>query len=155
MNASFTTESARLPRRRLVALLALFVVAGGCGKKPPRPKHYPAQVHGTVSLDAETLGFGTVTFLPEVAESAGGRPGIARIESDGSFRVGNANPSKPTGLLPGRYKVTVLAMRPDPAGTGDPIAQLAVPEVYTEPTRTPLIVDVAAGPNRFEFDLRR
>jgi hypothetical protein len=113
----------------------------------------PAEVRGIVTLDGQPLSFGTVTFIPELAESDGGRPGQARIEPDGSFTIGTANPTKPAGLLPGRYKVAVLAMKPIPNASADRLTELAVPARYTEPTKTPFAVTVAAGPNHFELPL--
>jgi hypothetical protein len=135
--------------------LALVILAGGCGEKTPRPKEYPGLVTGVVTLDGKPLGTGTITFIPDVAETEGGRPGLARIETDGSFWVGSANTTKPAGLLPGKYRVTVLAMKPDPTGTGKPIAVPIVPERYTEVDSTPFVdIEVQEGKNHFSFDLQ-
>lgn len=131
----------------------ILLLLAGCGSKSERPKEYPGLVTGRVTLDGKPLSGGTITFVPEVAEEEGGRPGLARIEPDGGFWVGSANPAKPAGLIPGRYRVTVLAMRPDPTGTGNPIAQMTVPEVYSEAATSPLEATIVAGKNRLTFDL--
>ena len=137
----------------LALLVGVFIAAPGCAKKP-RPTSYPGQVQGTVLLDDEPLSRGTVTLIPQVAEKEGGRPGIARIDSEGGFWVGNANPTKPTGVPPGKYKVTVLAMQPgaDPSG---PIAKLLVPDRYVEESTTPFVVEIAAGDNQLDLRLQR
>jgi hypothetical protein len=144
---------------RLVAsclLVVTFVTPlPGCGRKRSSEPVFAADVRGSVFLDEEPLGWGTVTFIPDVPESSGGRPGIARIGPDGTYWIGNANLDKPAGLRPGRYKVTVLAMTPDPAGTGLPVAELAIPESYADPATTPFEVHVLAGANHFDLRLKR
>lgn len=141
----------RAGRRGACRLVLVAMVALGCQQRAPRPMLLPAEVRGKVTFDGRPLAFGTVTFIPELAESQGGRPGLARIEPDGTFTVGTANPTKPAGMLPGRYKVTVLAMKANPSGGS--LAELTIPARYTELTTTPFSVDVAAGQNHFEFAL--
>lgn len=131
------------------------VALAGCGKKSESRPDYPAQVLGVVTLQDRPLSTGTVTFIPDKEENEGGRPGIARIEADGSYRIGNANPDKPAGLPPGKYKVTVLVMKPDPTKTGYPVAELVIPDVYTDYVRTPFEVNVIAGANEHNFNLQR
>jgi hypothetical protein len=116
--------------------------ARDAGTAPPA-----AEVSGVVTLDGKPLDAGTVTFIPEIAEEAGGRPGIARIGPNGRYQLGNANPEKPLRFYPGRYRVTVLAMQANPSNTGRSIAVLTVPERYTSPRTTPFIQEVVAGKN--------
>ncbi|MFO0948121.1 MAG: hypothetical protein U1D30_19745 [Planctomycetota bacterium] len=125
----------------------------GCNGKKERPSVYPGSVKGQVFLDGKPLTQGTITFIPELPEEAGGRPGLARIEEDGSYWVGSANRTKPSGLIPGKYKVTVLTMKPNP-GEGQPIATLAVPEKYTEIGTSPLEANIVEGENVLRFDLQ-
>lgn len=134
---------------RLGAMVALAGFAMGCGHKAPKSRAYPADVTGVVRLDGQPLEGGTITFVPLIGEEAGGRPGVGRIESDGRYRVGNANVDGRTGLKPGRYRVTVLTMRP----SGEKLARLVSPERYADDRTTPLLTDVVDGANRRDFDL--
>lgn len=140
--------------RRMRPLLCLVLVSLslGCRGKKERPSAYPGSVRGQVFLDGKPLVHGTITFIPVISEEEGGRPGLARIEEDGSYWVGSANLGKPSGLLPGRYQVTVLAMKPNAPG-GEAIASLAVPEKYTEVRTSPLEATIVAGENVLRFDL--
>ena len=150
-----------MTRRRLVLWAARFTITVGllattlltlaaCGAKEARPDHWPARTAGTVLLDGTPLGSGTVTFLPEASEADGGRVGLARVD-DGAFVVGNATPTKPGGLKPGRYRVTVLSVVPDAAGR---LTQ-RIPEPYTDVDATPLVVEVVAGENSVPLVLTR
>jgi hypothetical protein len=106
-----------------------------------------------VTLNGRPLSHGTVTFLPVTESQERVDPGIARIEPDGSFWIGNANLSKPAGIQPGRYKVTILVMNPRAPDETGPPARLGVPEVYTDPSTTPYEFDVIKGQNRFRLDI--
>lgn len=138
-----------MPARLLILVaLVMSVATIGC-EKAPRQDRATATVEGRVSLDGRPLTFGTITFIPDLAEAAGGRPGIARIEPDGSYRLGNANPEKPAFLRPGRYRVTILAMIP---GAADgPMARMAVLQRYADFRTTSLTAQIAIGANRCDF----
>lgn len=110
-------------------------------------------VSGFVSIAGQRLPEGTITFIPELAEEAGGRPGIARIESDGSYQVGNANPDKPQGLAPGTYRVTVLAMNVRNHDAGPAQLEHRVPEIYSDWRTTPLKLRVSGPISNANFDL--
>lgn len=152
---SLARRSSILRGLALVLLAGVCLSESGCSERTKTRPDYPAQVRGTISLEDRPLPSGTVTFIPDKEENEGGRPGIARIESDGSYRVGNANPDKPAGLPPGKYKVTVMTMAPDPTKTGYPVAELVTPEVYADYTKTPFEVEVIAGDNERNFSLTR
>ncbi|QDU61003.1 hypothetical protein Pan216_18560 [Planctomycetes bacterium Pan216] len=148
-----------LPHHRTIRHRMLLVIAStavcatlACSKNK-RPKIYPAQVNGHVTLDGTPLESGTVTLIPETSEEEGGRPGIARIEKDGSYWIGNANRSKPAGVPVGHYRVTILSMQPDPSGSGRPVASLVIPERYADHESTPFLVEVAAGDNKVDLKL--
>ncbi len=136
--------------------LVLAVVGAGALYPSVRRALKPAElldalaVEGVVTLDGAPLASGCVTFMPTLAEEAGGRPGLARIEPGGAFRVGNANPGRPIKMKPGEYLVTVMAM--DENG---PAPRLATPPDYADLRRTPLRATLALGPNRVELALRR
>jgi hypothetical protein len=134
-----------------VVLGALVTVIAGCSGNDARITERSAQVHGTVMFDGRPLGTGTITFIPKRSEAEGGRPGLARIGSDGSYRVGNANPDRPAGLAPGPYAVVVLAM--EPISLGSPIARLIVPERYTDDRTSHLYANITPGENTLDFHL--
>lgn len=150
MSALF--QSARV--RTIACLTVIAVGMGGCGKEK-RPEHWGALVQGKVTFDGEPLNGGTITFIPLTPEEEGGRPGIARLEADGSYWIGNANPDKPKGLKPGKYKVTFLAMTPLPNGTSNPIAELRIPEELTDSRKTPIECTVTPGDHHLDFELHR
>lgn len=140
-----------MKKHPIIALaIALSVLTAGCGKAK-KPKAWPAHVEGTVRLGGAPLASGTITFIPETPEKQGGAPGLARLDPDGHYIVGNSNPKEPGGLKPGRYKVTVLQMALDPRAA--PIARLASPERYADDRRTPLTAAVVSGENHFDFTL--
>lgn len=105
-------------------------------------------VEGTVTFHGRPLAGGTVTFIPAPGSENKLEPGIARIESDGSYWIGNANLSKPAGLVPGKYKVTVLKMRTDPNGI-----RMQTPAIYADSRTTPWEFAVEAGRNRIRLDI--
>jgi hypothetical protein len=133
--------------------VGLWVITLGCSSQPAPSTIHDSLVRGVVTLNGRPLSHGTVTFLPQQTSSERIDPGIARIEPDGSFWIGNANLSKPAGVKPGKYRVTVLVMDRRPEGESGPPAHLAVPEKYTDETTTPFEFDVVKGQNRFRLDM--
>ncbi|MBY0589076.1 hypothetical protein K2X85_18025 [bacterium] len=129
------------------------VLLAGCSAGPVSPTIHESRARGVVTLNGRPLSRGTVTFLPTTKTEGRVDPGIARIEPDGSFWIGNANLSKPAGLKPGRYKVTVLVMEPRAPGESGSLARLAIPEKYTSIESTPFTFDVVKGQNRFRLDM--
>ena len=133
--------------------LALTFTLVGCSGSSDSEQLKPAMVRGVVAYHGRPLLRGTVTFLPLDRGPDRVDPGIASIGSDGTFWVGNSNLSKPAGLQPGKYKVTILAMKPRPEGPSGPLAVLEVPERYTQQSTTPIEVVIKAGQNRIRVDL--
>lgn len=135
-------------------VICLALLAGCSTEKSDKVTIYPAQVRGSVMLDGRSLTHGTVTFYPQDNRADRPGPGIASIDPQGNYWVGNSNLSKPAGLPPGRYKVTVLVMTPRPEGAHGPIAILAVPEAYTKEATTPFEYEIVAGENKIRLDLK-
>jgi hypothetical protein len=146
---------AQLLRRGLtLILLACFhPLIQGCSSATDASQVKPSIVRGVVAYNGRPLMRGTVTFLPQ--DRGGDRidPGIATIGPDGTFWVGNSNLSKPAGLQPGKYKVTVLVMKPRPEGAAGPLAALEIPERYTQESTTPIEVTIKPGQSRIRIDL--
>jgi hypothetical protein len=136
----------------VAAGLALLLTAS-CSGSPESSPVQPALVRGVVTYNGRSMTAGTVTFIPVKRDNDRINPGLAKIEPDGTFWVGNSNLSKPAGLRPGRYKVTVLSVKPRPDGASGPVAKLQIPEEYTREESTPFEVDVVKGQNRFRLDL--
>jgi hypothetical protein len=135
------------------SMLVGILFAWGCSSSPPPTTIHEALVRGVVTLNGRPLSRGTVTFLPQSTSRERIDPGIARIEPDGSFWVGNANLSKPAGVKPGRYRATVLAMDRRTDGSPGPPAQLMIPEKYTDEASTPFEFEIVEGQNRFRLDM--
>lgn len=136
--------------RVLIVVLCLGDI--GCSHKPPVGEL--ASVSGQVTLDGRPLAGGCVTFVPELAETDGFRPGVTQVNTRGEFEIGGAA-KRPRGLRPGRYKVTVLAMQRNTGNPNAPIAELALPEAYVDPRSTPLSADLHPGANRVALRLVR
>lgn len=134
---------------KVVGMLLLVIVATGCSKKD-RPKVYPSQVRGVVTLDGKPLNSGTVTFLPKQNEEDGGRVGLAKIEADGSYWLGNSNRSKAPGVPEGTYVVTVLAEELADDGSG---IKSKIPAGYQREETTPFKFELEKGDHVIELEL--
>jgi hypothetical protein len=128
-------------------LAALVLLAAGCAG-PDR-----GEVSGVVTQEGRPV-HGVMVFLH--AENGSGHEFAGGpTDPDGRYQVRYA-PSF-GGVLPGKYKVTV-GMAPDPMD--DEIGRLprtgprpVLPREYTARDRTPLVVDVAPGPNVVDVPL--
>lgn len=136
-----------------VAMLAAVLALVGSRKKDRVKIEYPGQVTGWVYFDGRPLDGGTITFLPNRSEENGGRAGVARIETDGAFFVGNANPDKPIGLQPGDYKVAVLKMSLEGSESTSGSIRLSTPAIYADIKTSPLVATVHRGANRLVVNL--
>lgn len=144
----------RLPDDTSLTLIAICILAvAGCGKGHKSQRGTSFEVSGRITVNGESLKTGTVTFVPDAAEEAGGRPGIARIESDGRYRVGNANPDKPQGLLAGHYKVTVLSMTIERDSQGRPQPRSELRERFGDWRTTPFSIVVNRDVDDANFEL--
>lgn len=145
--------SRRNDRRWILALAVALTLTSGCARTKERVKSWSGDVQGRVRLDGKPMPGGTITFLPDQSAGDEIRPGVGRIDRDGTYRIGNSNTVEPTGVRPGEYKVTVMRMRAVGGGAGHPLAQLDSPEIYTDLAKTPLRATVRAGRNQVDFDL--
>lgn len=84
-----------------VTLVAVVVLALGCGRKGPRP----VPVSGTVTVDGKPLAGGALTVAPENGRAAGGR-----IGTDGRFVLSTW--IEGDGVAPGTHRVEVIAATP-------------------------------------------
>jgi hypothetical protein len=105
----------------------------------------PANVEGVVTLDGQPLRNGRIWFHPD----ASGPVAYGQSLDDGSYRLKTG--AKQIGLLPGSYRVTVVAMEAQ-----DPTSEegkLLTPPVYGDPAKTLLRVQVSKGTNKIPLAL--
>lgn len=134
------------------ALTALALA--GCEKKPKALGYEPCNAEGVVTIDGKPLPNGMVTFVPQIAESAGGHPGIASVDASGAYKLGNAENGRYKSLRPGEYVVMVVAMDLD-RSHGKPSPKLSVPAKYANALESPLRVTLKPGENRIDLSLVR
>lgn len=129
-----------------VLLLAMLMVAGGCGGSSRTARKLVA-VSGTVTLDGRPLPEGFVTFVSPIEGHFEAFP-----ITEGAF-AGKA------GL--GNRRVEIIAMRdlpppgsgPNPSGPLRAVQENYLPAKYS--TESTLSAEVTeAGPNEFTFDLK-
>jgi hypothetical protein len=136
------------------ALALLAVALSGCEKKPKALGYEPCNAEGVVTIDGKPLPNGMVTFVPQIAESAGGHPGIASVNAAGAYKLGNAENGRYKSLRPGEYVVMVVAMDLD-RGHGKPSPKLSVPAKYADALESPLRATLKPGENKVDFSLMR
>jgi hypothetical protein len=140
--------------RRLVCALALLgsVSMVGCGGSSYEgPTRYP--LTGKVTLDGEPVNGGSISFLPEMPDSAEQRVTGGPIEN-GAYSV----PAE-QGANSGKYRVEVRWPKPTgkkfkDSDTGEMLDTVkeAVPAKYN--IQSELTADVSAEKTTFDFDLK-
>jgi hypothetical protein len=140
-----------------LSILTLALLMVGCGG-PSRPATAP--VTGRVTYAGKPVPLGQIMFYPE-----NGRPAMGTIGADGTYRLMTFVSGD--GATPGRYRVTIQAMRvtgpPAPksiedelrggGGSGKIVTEWLVPEKYSRQEATPLTAEVKLGSNTINFDL--
>jgi hypothetical protein len=124
------------------AIIAVFV---GC-----RGSSLESEVSGTVTLDGNKIGPGTIVFAPT---APGSKPATGSIESDGSFRL---KTSREAGLATGAYRVAVsIRKMPENVKRGErpPLGKLLIPEKYEDETKSGLQYEVSPGRNTINIEL--
>lgn len=138
-------------------VLALVVLAG-CGRALPEC----AVVTGRVLVDNQPVNQGQVCFWPE-----NGRPAMAALESDGTFRLTTFEPGD--GAVVGQHRVSIDAKRVVGKGRipqsieeeaailreGRPANEMKLhwlaPEKYSRAETSGLNVEVKPGENQIDF----
>jgi hypothetical protein len=87
---------------------AVFLAAGCAGDSGPRL----VPVSGTVTLNGKPLEGAVVTFVPDAANKEG-RPGEDITGPEGNYKVMTSGRS---GVVPGKYKVTITKAPALPSG---------------------------------------
>jgi hypothetical protein len=105
-------------------------------------------VSGTVTLDGQPLGSGSITFLPTDKSSTAGSPG--GVIKDGAFDI----PAK-AGPLPGKYKAVIQAMKEtgkEVEGPGGTTLSESVPVSIVESAGIDVEV-TTSGPNTLNIQV--
>jgi hypothetical protein len=149
----------------VVSVAILLAVGVGCSSKDR-----PVPVRGVVTIDGKPLAGAGVRFSPE----GGGRPAHGATQEDGSYRLTTLNAND--GALPGDYMVTIVWDEPPPpvlrSGPGGPTKEQqqkaiqdyeeklkragkppVIPEIYGNPTKSPLRMKVPAPGGAANFAL--
>jgi hypothetical protein len=133
--------------------LLLMGLMVGCGKVRTI-RQYPAEVKGVVTLEGNPLPLGTVTFYPTDSKEKDHRhPLIGAIGPTGEYHLGSHPADRTRGAMPGKYRVSILAMEPRPGE--HPIARSLVPDRYQDARQSPVLVTVHPGDNRIDLPLQR
>ena len=130
---------------RAIWIATLIVIQIGC-----RGSSMESEVAGTVTLDGNKLGPGTIVFAPE---NSGGTPATGSIENDGSY---NLKTSRTSGLAAGEYRVAVsIRQMPQNVKRGDrpPLGKSLIPEKYEDDRNSGLKYKVEPGRNTINIEL--
>lgn len=133
-------------------LIVALAVSAGCGGGGPT-----LPVSGVVTLDDKPLSGAMVTFYPE--KGTDGLGGTAETGSDGKFVI--VGTKGESGLVPGKYKVTVSkGMLKDMGGeeqVGAIIPEVDLkdefPPIYSHPAQTILSYSVTGDGKPIEIKL--
>jgi hypothetical protein len=123
-------------------LLTLFM---GCNSSSQE-----SQVVGSVKLDGDPIGPGTVVFAPV---EGGRKPATGSIDADGNYSL---NTSREAGLAAGKYAVAVsIREMPQNVKRGDrpPLGKLLIPEKYEQSSTSGLEYQVEPGTNTIDIEL--
>ena len=136
------TEAKEFRTTILLAGLAALIMVAGCTRGDGRQR-----VTGRVTLDGQPLGDGAINFRPA--------PGLTANSSGGPIKAGQFELPADRGLVPGKYLVTITAMRETGRTVQDeqmgPVAETAPVQFKEAGT---LEATVEAGQRAdFQFDL--
>jgi hypothetical protein len=103
--------------RRFVggAVVGLSLMAG-CG---PDNGLTMGRVEGKVTYRGEPIEDGQILFVPDDAKGTSGVPALAKIESDGTFRLSTQDPGD--GAIVGHHRVGIRGIEASDTGTAAPV----------------------------------
>lgn len=140
-----------------VCLISTLVGCSGSAMQP---------VEGTVTLDGEPLAGAAISFIPV----EGGRPSSGQTDEQGHFTLASFTAND--GVPPGQYKVTVVKLdarrqaeaapveeggegeEPQVMGNIEQAVKFLTPMKYSSPATTDLKVEVSAGMEPVQIDLK-
>jgi len=128
----------------MVAMVAACLLAAGCGR---RIALVPSE--GRVTLDGKPIEFGAVMVQPKAGPAA-----QAKINSDGTFRLGTFKPDD--GAIPGPATVRVICRKDITQPGGEQAyGPSLIPERYTRFDTSGLSVEIKAGMQPLEISLTK
>ena len=139
-----TTRSLSTSWVRALAALAVLVTTGCHKADANRVPVVP--VAGAVVFDGKPTPGALVVFHPAQGDQSPTPPAQGTVRDDGSFELTTYTAND--GAPPGEYKVTI-EWRPLIKDNGDvKVGPNMLPDRYSRPKTTDLVVRVAEGPNR-------
>jgi hypothetical protein len=142
-----------------LGLLCWSVFIAGCGDKSGVGKVVP--VAGKVTVAAQPLTAGTVTFVPDAAKGNNSKfQPFGMLDKDGKYKLHTEGKE---GAPPGWYKVTISTMVPPgsdvPAPSKGGENKTAGPTVsidpkYTTAETTPISLEVKDDPQAGDYDIK-
>lgn len=156
-----------------LGLLVACMIAAGCSSSKTEEVPYLSQlvpVSGTVKLNGQPTEYVSVIFHPVDDGGTEYYVASATTAADGSFKPstppgGATNLKKYAGMLPGKYKVTLSYWKFPDGKPFNPVTSNegpmnvgaidVIPVNYSNPTTTPLQVEVTAGQSTpLDFDIK-
>lgn len=118
--------TAKIHALRLFSAFGLMVLAIGCNRSP----YDVAPVSGKVLLDDVPLSGGQLMFAPvaEAGSLKSGKPGFAKIESDGTFVVSTYDDYD--GAVVAKHRLTLINNPESEAGKRLGVNRVMIPDVY-------------------------
>jgi hypothetical protein len=132
---------------RLLAVLALLLIVGGCSGS--------GKVSGKVTYKGEALGSGVVTFRTDKATAT------SPIDADGNYRILKAPPGKvqitvetiaPAGGVSKDGKIQGSTFEVS-GGSEKPGKYVAIPPKYADPAQSGLTYEVTPGSQTYDIKL--
>lgn len=134
----------------IAAMVCLLYLAGCSGSDATAIKNL-VPVSGSITLEDEPLESGTVFFVPE---QAGGQPASGQI-SNGKFTMLTTVDAK--GVVAGKYLVRIESRdtpEPSPKDLYPKPGPSLIPEKFTDPKTSGLMVDVESGMPAINWNLK-
>jgi hypothetical protein len=128
---------------RLIAAVAATLFFVGCGSQDW------GYLDGTVKLNGQPVGPGTISLQPIDADRAGS---MASFGEDGSYSVMSAG--RKEGAHTGEYLVLIHGGENFGVEETGPKPKSAIPTRYGDPNTTDLKVKITPGSQTVDFDLK-
>lgn len=130
---------------RSLAALAMLVPVG-CQKQSAADRVPVVRVAGAVVFDGKPTPGALVVFHPAQGPQSAMPPARGTVRDDGSFELTTYTAND--GAPPGEYKVTIEWRRLIDDYGDVKVGPNMMPDRYSRPKTTDLVVRVAEGPNR-------
>ncbi|WP_298859428.1 carboxypeptidase-like regulatory domain-containing protein [uncultured Gimesia sp.] len=136
-------HSIRLLMKPALTVLGLIVFLG-CSVNRDADLPPTISVSGVVTYQGKPVPDASIMFYP----TEGRKPATGKADASGKFELSTFG--KNDGVLAGEHKVTVNAYQTTSEGVS---MKSAIPVKYTNPSSTPLVVNVSESENEIELKL--